>query len=85
MNYNEIYRVVKKYINQMDYYGLLAGGAPDNEFDIESKEISRRIGSDKSTNDIAKIIADVFNFRFGEKDDAEVFLSVSEKIKNELL
>lgn len=85
MNNNEIYKVVKMYIDQMDYYGLLAGGAPDNEFDIESKEISRRIGLDKSANDIAKIIADVFNFRFGEKDDAEVFLSVSEKIKIELL
>lgn len=69
----------------MDYHGLLASGAPDNEFDIELKEISRRIDLDKSTDDIAKIIADVFNFRFGEKDDAEVFLSVSEKIKNELL
>lgn len=32
------FHIVKKYIDQMDYYGLLAGGAPFDEFDIESKK-----------------------------------------------
>ena len=35
--------VIKKYIDQMDYYDLLASGAPSDEFDIESKEISARV------------------------------------------
>lgn len=37
------FSTVKKYIDQMDYYALLAGGAPSDEFDMESKEISAGI------------------------------------------
>ncbi len=37
------FHIVKKYIDQTDYYALLASGAPSDEFDIESKEISARI------------------------------------------
>ena len=76
--------VVKKYIDQMDYYALLASGAPSDEFDIESREISARIRDDHSAQDIAEIIALVFNEYFDEHDDATAFLSVAEQIKNEL-
>ena len=55
------FHIVKKYIDQMDYYDLLASGAPSDEFDIESKEISVRIRDDHSVQDIAEIIALVFN------------------------
>ncbi len=37
------YLIVKKYIDEMNYCSLLSGGAPDNEFDSESQEISDRI------------------------------------------
>ena len=77
--------VVKYYIDKMDYFQLLDNGAPDNEFDIESKEISEKINLKMSVYEIAKIIADVFNSRFGEEDDIELFLSVAEKIKHELI
>ena len=73
------FHVVKKYIDQMDYYGLLASGAPSNEFDIESKEISARISDDHSVQDIAVIIASVFNDHFDEHDDVTAFLSVAEQ------
>ena len=76
--------VVKKYIDQMDYYGLLASGAPSDEFDIETKEISARINDDHSALDIAVIIASVLNDYFDEHDDAAAFLSVAEQIINEL-
>ena len=76
--------VIKKYIDQMDYYDLLASGAPSDEFDIESREISARISDDHSVQDIAVIIASVFNEYFDQHDDATAFLSVAEQIKNEL-
>ena len=79
------FHIVKKYIDQMDYYGLLASGAPSNEFDIESKEISARISDDHSVQDIAEIIASVFNEYFDEHDDATVFLAVAKQIEKELL
>ena len=78
------FRIIKKYIDQMDYYALLASGAPSDEFDIESREISVRIRDDHSAQDIAEIIALVFNEYFDEHDDATAFLSVAELIKNEL-
>ena len=77
--------VVKKYIDQMDYYALLASGAPSDEFDMESKEISTRIRYEHSAQDIAEIIASVFNEYFDEHDDTTVFMPVAEQIKNELL
>ena len=77
--------VVKKYIDQMDYYGLLASGVPSDEFDIETKEISARIRYEHSAQDIAEIIASVFNEYFDEHDDATVFLAVAEQIEKELL
>ena len=79
------FHIVKKYIDQMDYYGLLASGAPSDEFDIESKEISARISDDRSAQDIAEIIASVFNEYFDEHDDATVFLAVAKQIEKELL
>ena len=78
------FRVIKKYIDQMDYYDLLASGAPSDEFDVESKEISARIRDDHSVQDIAEIIALVFNKYFDEHDDATVFLAVAEQIEKEL-
>ena len=77
--------VIKKYIDQMDYYDLLASGAPSDEFDIESKEISSRVRYDHSVQDIAEIIASVFNEYFDEHDDATVFLVVAGQIEKELL
>ena len=76
--------VVKKYIDQMDYHALLASGAPSDEFDMESKEISARIRCDHSAQDIAEIIASVFNKYFDEHDEATVFLVVAEQIEKEL-
>ena len=73
--------VIKKCIDQMDYYDLLASGAPADEFDIESKEISARVRYDHSVHDIAEIIASVFHEYFDEQDDATVFLAVAEQIK----
>ena len=80
----EKFLIIKKFIDKMDYYALLAGGAPSDEFDIESKEISKRVRYDHSAQEIANIIASVFNKQFGEHDDASAFLSVAEQIKNEL-
>ncbi len=77
--------VVKKYIDQMDYYALLASGAPSDEFDMESKEISARIRYEHSAQDIAEIIASVFNEYFDEHDGATVFLAIAEQIEKELL
>ncbi len=84
MKDKEIFRIVKKHIDQMDYYALLAGGAPKNEFDGESKKITMQISPEMSSFEIANIITKIFNDSFSEHDDATVFLSVAEQIKKDL-
>ena len=37
------FHIVKTHIDKMVYFDLLASGAPLDEFDIESKEISARV------------------------------------------
>ena len=85
MHIDDIFLVVKKHIDKMDYYQLLAGGAPNDEFDGESKKISARIRTEQTVQEIAKIIAEVFNSSFDEHDDIAVFLRVAEQIKKELI
>lgn len=84
MSNNKTFLIVKKYIDKMDYFSLLDSGAPNDEFDYESKIISSRINFKDSAEEIANIIANVFNSRFNENDDPSVFLSVANQIKNEL-
>ena len=84
MSEKEKFLIIKKFIDQMDYYALLAGGAPSDEFDSESKEISNRVRFDHSAQEIAYIIASVFNRSFNEHDDITDFLPVAERIKSEL-
>ena len=77
------FHIIKKYVDQMDYYDLLASGAPSDEFDIESKEICARVRCEHSVCEIAEIMALVFNEYFDEHSDSSVFLAVAELIKND--
>ena len=81
---NDVFLIVKKYVDRMDYYALLAGGAPNDEFDGESRKISARIHAEQSVQEIANTIAEVFNAAFDGHDNPTVFLSIAEQIKNEL-
>lgn len=85
MSEKEKFLIIKRFIDQMDYYSLLAGGAPSDEFDTESKKICRRIQPDNSAQEIADVIASVFNDTFDEHDASTVFLTIAECIKNELM
>ena len=85
MTDSEIFPVVKKCIDRMDYYALLAGGAPNDEFDSESKEISKRIHFDLTAQELADIIAEVFNNSFSKLDDSVLFLPLAEQIMKDLL
>ncbi len=84
MSEREKFLIVKSCIDQMDYYGLLSRGAPKDEFDLESKEICANISYNHSIEEIADIIASVFNYYFDEHHSATVFTSVAEQIKNKL-
>ncbi len=78
------YLIVKKYIDEMDYLSLLSGGAPSNEFDSESREISDKITDAHTEQDIASVIAEVFSRTFDYKNEAVYFINCARKIYTDL-
>lgn len=79
-----VFTIVKKHIDKLDYYALLAGGAPADEFDLESLEISKAIHADSSVLEIAEIIAQVFEKNFDEAAPVNSFMQTAFNIKEEL-
>lgn len=53
--------IVSEIINAWDPAGLLAGGAPSNEYDIEIDRISNMFHPELVETELAKIIHTVFN------------------------
>ena len=78
------YEVIKKYIDEFDYYSLLEGGAPQDEFDSYSRELAGLITENDSVEDIALRIAETMDKAFGEEIDPEKFLETALKIKADL-
>lgn len=81
----DIYSLVKKYIDEYDFEDLLAIGAPNDEYDSESREIASLIIEESTTDEIAEIISDVMKKSFGEliKVDvskSESFMEIAGKI-----
>ena len=76
-----VFLVVKSVIDELDVYGLLEGGAPSDEFDIESKEISHRISKSHSSEKIASVIAKVLNKYFDLHSQPSEYIKAATKIK----
>lgn len=56
-------------INNWDPVGLLAGGAPQNEYDIEINVITQKCIAFTNEIELAKLIYEVFNDMIGVKLD----------------
>lgn len=69
-----------KVINEWDPVGLLAGGAPVNEYSIEVKEIAQKSSSCKSETDLAMLIYRVYNNKMGVNLNQLVCLKQAFKI-----
>lgn len=81
---NDKFVIVKKYIDEYDYYSLLEDGAPEDEFDLEARKISDLIDSDSSIERIAEVVAMVMRSAFGNEEQTENYLETAGKIKAEL-
>ena len=64
----EYFDLVKKVIDEWDPMNLLNIGAPSDEYDIESKNISNEIDYKTSSIEIANIISKVFSNTFNESE-----------------
>lgn len=78
------FSIVKKHIDKMDFYGLLKSDAPNDEFDMESKIITDAITESSTIQDIALIIAEVFNRQFDNNQQPCCFMDCAEKIYYDL-
>ncbi len=80
----QFFEIVKKYIDEKDPVRLLAMGAPDDEYDIESRKIAERITVQHSAEEIAGIIAEVINKAFDREHSPDLYIEVAQKIRKEL-
>ena len=65
----KILDAVRSVIHEWDPYGLLAGGAPDDEFDGEISAVFRQLDRIRSSRDASHVISQVFSSSF----EAELF------------
>ena len=78
------YKIIKKYIDEFDFNSLLKHGAPDDEFDSYSKELSEELQPSLTIEEIATIIANKFNISFDCNTLIDDYLDIAQKIKTEL-
>ncbi len=80
----QIYETVKETTNEMDYMDLLASQAPKDEFEPEIRKICVELTTDHSIEEIAGLLAKIFNASFNENDISDMFLEYAQKIKTKL-
>lgn len=78
------FEIIKKYIDEYDYYALLANGAPSDEFDSYSREFEKHISDKYSVEEIALLIAETMDKAFGEEVNPEHFLETARRIRTDL-
>ena len=62
--YEKIFDAVRSVIHEWDPYCLLAGGAPDDEFDSEINAVVRQFDRIRSPRDASHVISRVFSSSF---------------------
>lgn len=78
------FEIVKKYIDEYDYYDLLACGSPNDEFDSYSRKLANTITDKDSIEDIARLISETLDKAFAEEIRPEKFLETAKMIRKEL-
>lgn len=83
---SQIFSIVKSHVDKWDSFNLLCIDCPDDEYDGESKSISKKITEYSTVKDIDVIIIKVFLSSFGEQLTAEIenSLIVAKNIYNEI-
>jgi hypothetical protein len=76
-----LFDAVKAVIDALDPEGLLAMDAPPDEYDGESKSITRALKADMTARQIAEIMADIFSSSFSDPFDTNYFMVAATWIK----
>lgn len=81
--HERIYHIVKKNVDVWDPLNLFPY-APDNEYDIESKQIAKQVKLNHTVEELAEIISQVFSEGFGREYDAKCCSGAAEAIYKDL-
>ena len=81
---NDLYGTVKREVDKFDAYGLLEGGCPKNEFDMESKLIYKKLKKGMTKEQISIVMAEIFSEMFSDEFKAEQFDKHSKEIEKVL-
>ena len=76
----DVLDAVKNVLKEIDMYGLIEHGAPDDEFDTEAEMIVELLKAGTSIEEISGIIADVLNKMFGVNVDRLRYMKEAKKI-----
>lgn len=63
-DYREIVHIVQQALNEWDPYGLIEGGAPEDEFTEEATRIAAKIKKTETPAELAQVISDIFSRSF---------------------
>ena len=76
----DIFQIVKAVIDEMDAAYLRRDGAPDDEYDLESYEIAKRIDESSGVDEIEAAIENVWLQYFGNYSRLKDYKVYAEKI-----
>ncbi|MEQ1794125.1 MAG: DUF1871 family protein [Nitrospira sp.] len=62
--YKQMFSLVRAVINRWDPYGLLAGGAPEDEFEHETALVVAKVKTIKTETDATVVLSEVFSDAF---------------------
>ena len=79
-----LFEIVKTHVDCLDRMGLLDMGAPEDEYDPESRMICDRITAESTPREIALIMADVFSKMFSQEEAAETYRIAAQRIWDDL-
>ncbi len=78
------FQVIKKYIDEFDYYSLLAHGAPSDEFDSYTQILTDKITEEYTIEDIAMLMAETMDKAFENEIKPEKYIDTAGKIRDAL-
>jgi hypothetical protein len=66
-HYKDLFNLVRSVVRDWDPYGLIAGGAPDDEWDGEARSLVKQVRRIRSAIDAAHAVSRVFSSSFHPK------------------
>ena len=84
-DYNQALNAVKEVIHAWDPYGLLAGGAPSDEFDPEIAKLVTKVRTISTEEDAVRSIEEVFADFLGDDGSKMEYKIIGKKLFENLL